>query len=156
MLRRTLGRKPDIEPGGRQNLISSKDAGLQETVTDAQASLWALEDLFRELPQATFMIKTRLESGDAHAFMWLNAVKPIGVNFSGQLFEHLPGLEALPLYTDIHVAKADVMDRMVNDKGEIYGGFSLRFFRNKKLEVERIEFDNHVGAALYHPLPGKK
>ena len=74
LLRRELGRKPDLDPGPKINQIRGSDPEYQQTIRDAHATI----DQFRNMlptdgtARLDALIKTEIHDGEESAFMWLS------------------------------------------------------------------------------------
>lgn len=151
MLRRELGRKPDVDPGPRIWQVREADPEYQQAVQQAQATLDEFQQLLvaGETLAAVPMVKMRIVDGEHSACMWLCQVRAHDDGFAATVFE-IP--EYLPSYSvgdDVHVPAAEVLDWMVNDGGRLHGGFSLRYQRQQLPESERAEFDEYIGVTEY-------
>jgi uncharacterized protein YegJ (DUF2314 family) len=93
---------------------------------------------------------------DQFVFLWLTSVTYDREmqRFSGLFFElprelskwHKPG-ETLAFDA------AEIFDWMIVDQGTLHGGFTLRVTRQRLPEAKRADYDRHVGAISWHPLP---
>lgn len=97
------------------------------------------------------MIKTRLDNGEEYSFMWLRNAREIEGGFAGELFELPPTLNNYRVGEWVEVPNDSVLDWLVNDNGVLYGGYSVRFFRNRRPEAERAEYDDFIGVTQYAP-----
>lgn len=151
MLRRELGRKPDLDPGARFTFIGDDDDAFRDTIVQAQQGLDAFRDqLSRVIDSgATALVKTLVQDPGYRACLWLVVVSHDNDGFIGEIFE-LPGdFSEYALHDRITVRNADVMDWMVNDDGTVHGGFSLRLARARLAPAERDAFDRHIGVDVY-------
>jgi uncharacterized protein YegJ (DUF2314 family) len=74
--------------------------------------------------------------------------------YSGQFFEVPDGFEKYhPLGSRLGFEAEDMFDWMVNDDGRIAGGYTLRLARSRLPADQRAEYDRHVGASSWEPLP---
>lgn len=151
MLRRELGRKPDLDPGARFTFVGDDDRAFRETIEQAQRTL----DTFRTLlsqpgtAHATPLVKTLVQDPGYRAYLWLIVIAHDDDGFIGEIFE-LPGdFSEYALHDRVSVANADVMDWMVNDDGTLHGGFSLRLARARLAPAEQTAFDRHIGVQIY-------
>ena len=146
MLRRELGRKPDLDPGARVDYFDNSDSEYQLTIEKAQETL----DTFREMSQNCEpwapLIKTELANPqtDGRCFVWLNNVQFTSTGFLAQLFEIPAALEGFAIGDEFEIIPDDVLDWMINDSGTLHGGFSLRYHRERLPEHERPAFDQHL------------
>jgi uncharacterized protein YegJ (DUF2314 family) len=150
-LRRELGRKPDLDPGPMINQVRSADPEYQQTIRDAHATLAQ----FREMlpadgsPGLGAMVKTEIREGDNKAFMWLSNACTSGNNFIGTFFEISDAFKCHEVGDDVEIAEADLLDWMVNNKGVLHGGFSIRYYRSTLPAEEREEYDEYIGVVEY-------
>jgi uncharacterized protein YegJ (DUF2314 family) len=150
-LRRELGRKPDLDPGPKTNLIRSSDPVYQQTIRDAQATLEQFRAMLPADGSSSWeaMIKTEIRQGDNKAFMWLANTRISGDNFIAEFFE------ISEMFTNYHAGDEKevpaelLLDWMVNDRGVLHGGFSIRYYRSTLPEDEREEYDNYIGVTEY-------
>ncbi|MEM1182868.1 MAG: DUF2314 domain-containing protein [Acidobacteriota bacterium] len=151
MLRRELGRLPEIDPGPQFRPLDTGDPEYLEAVDTAQRTL----DDFRarlpadETPLGHALIKTRLTDGDQAELLWLSATRRSGPDFIAQVFEAPKTLPNFPVRTPVQVSSGSVLDWMINDDGALSGGFSLRYHRARLPEDERPGFDEYVGVETY-------
>lgn len=151
LLRRELGRKPDLDPGPKFNQVSSEDPEYQQTIVDAQDTL----DQFRAMlpddgsPMPNAMVKTTIEEGENRAFMWLMNAVCDGDDFIAMFFEVPQNFTDYAEGDSLRIAAQDVMDWMVNDGGTLHGGYSIRYQRARIPEEERAEYDQYIGVARY-------
>ncbi len=81
--------------------------------------------------------------------MWLNNTALAGEAFTAELFE-VP--DTLPNHKvgDRHTVTLDeLLDWMVNDNGQLSGGFSLRYHRQRLADDEKLEYDEFIGVSEY-------
>lgn len=150
MLRRELGRKPDLDPGARFSYINTADEDFQKTIAEAQATLNTFRNMIAQGADEYFpLVKTLLAEADYHANMWLLVQEIKGNGFVAEIFE-LPGeFKQYEVGMSLEVAEQDIQDWMINDNGTLYGGYSLRYSRSCMTEVEQLEFDQHIGVERY-------
>jgi len=151
MLRRELGRQPDLDPGARFTFVADADPEFLETIERAQRTLGAFRGLLSRPREdhATPLVKALLQDPGYRAYLWLVVVAADADGFVGEIFE-LPGdFTGYALQDRVTVANADVMDWMVNDAGTLHGGFSLRLARARLPLAERDAFDRHIGVHAY-------
>ncbi|RSZ59091.1 DUF2314 domain-containing protein [Massilia atriviolacea] len=151
MLRRRLGRKPDLDPGAKVVFIGNDDEAFRKTITLARESLSVFRAMLADAsaPQRYPLVKVRLEEPGYHANIWLLVVAHDGHGFVGRIFE-LPGdFTQYAVGMELTVPDSDVQDWMINDDGTLYGGYSLRYSRAAMGEAEQIAFDRHLGVSAY-------
>ena len=151
MLRRELGRKPDLDAGARVQYFSNADTGYQLTIDRAQETLVQFREMFDKFETWSPLIKTELSNRNSagRCFVWLNNVRETSDGFIAQVFEIPPTLQGFEIGEDIHVPACDILDWMINDRGTLHGGFSIRYHRLKLPEHEREAFDEHLGVETY-------
>lgn len=151
MLRRELGRQPDLDPGPKFNQVANSDPEYQQTITDAQKTL----DQFRAMlpedgsPMPNAMVKTMIEEGDSRAFMWLMNTVCDGDEFVAMFFEVPQNFTEYAEGDFLRIAAEDVMDWMINDAGTLHGGYSIRYQRARTPEPERAAYDEYIGVTRY-------
>lgn len=151
MLRRELGRKPDLDPGARFTFVGDDDQDFLDTIRQAQRTLGTFRERLSSCGRtgATPLVKTLLEDPGHRAYLWLIVTSHDDDGFIGEIFE-LPGdFSEYALHDRVTVADADVMDWMVNDDGTLHGGFSLRLARARLAPTEQDTFDRHIGVTVY-------
>ena len=151
MLRRELGRKPDLDPGARVGYLNNDDAGYQLTIKKAQESLGQFREMFRKFEPWSPLIKTELSSSNSEGrcFVWLNNVQETPDGFVAQVFEIPPTLQGFEIGDQVDVRADDVLDWMINDDGTLYGGYSIRYHREQIPQHEQDAFDQHLGITNY-------
>jgi uncharacterized protein YegJ (DUF2314 family) len=149
MLRRELGRKPDLDAGARVNMFQGSDPAYLECVAGARATL----DVFRSMMPGhdlhTRLIKTKLDDGQNSGFVWLMNATVSDAGFAAEVFEVPPSLPLLKVGQVFNIPEENVVDWMINDDGTLYGGYSLRYHRANLHPNERPAFDAHVGVTNY-------
>ena len=150
MLRRDLGRKPDLDPGAKLNQIRSSDPDYQKTIQDAHATL----DQFRSMlpvdgsPRHDTMVKMKIVDGEQSAFMWLSRTRIDGQGFSAKFFE-IPPFTKYKVGDELQISESELLDWIVNDGGQLYGGFSIRYYRSTLPESDRAEYDEYIDVTEY-------
>lgn len=149
IVRRDLGRKPDIDPGARFSFSNAKDPAVSNSIALARESL----DVFRRMlpSQADFspLIKIKLVEPNYSAYMWLIVTETTATNFTAELFEVPTEFTSFKVGDSFTVSDQEVFDWMINDNGTLYGGYSLRAHREKMSEPEKARFDDHIGVTKY-------
>lgn len=149
MLRRELGRKPDLDPGARTHMIRGADPEYQATIDAARESLDDFRSMISRYDPASVMVKTELHDGNGRGFVWLFNAKQVGNDFTAQLFEVPDSIAGFEVGQAFDVAAEDVLDWMINDDGTLHGGFSLRYHRSTLVPRDRDAFDAHIGVTNY-------
>ncbi len=152
MLRREMGRKPDLDAGAKFAFVAKDDEAFQNTVVAARSTLDAFRQLLRSRANdgtAFPLVKVLLSEPDYRAYMWLVVKSSNDVGFVGEIFE-LPGeFTQYVVGQQLDIPDSDVQDWMLNDGGTLYGGYSLRYNRSKMDAAEQGDFDRHVGVTTY-------
>ncbi|MEM7477122.1 MAG: DUF2314 domain-containing protein [Planctomycetota bacterium] len=149
MLRRELDRKPDLDPGARVDMVQGSDPAYQACVSKAQATLQDFRDMLQEYDPYSCLIKTRVEDGEQHGYIWLFNTRRIEIGFQATVFELPAFAPNLEIGQELEIAESEVVDWMINDEGTLYGGFSLRYHRQQLPPEERPAFDEHIGVTNY-------
>lgn len=151
MLRRDMGRKPDIDPGPSFAQIDSSSDEYKETIREARISLPDFKDMLPSdgSPRFEAMVKIRLSDGDNSAFIWLANTRLVGDEFAAEIFEVPQFLKNKEIGQSFNVSSDELIDWMVNENGILYGGFSLRLHRSNLSIDEQKAFDEHVGVSKY-------
>lgn len=151
MLRRELGRGPELDAGPMLQQIPSSDPIYLQAIADARAGL----DRFRAMlpadgsPRDYAMVKTTLTEGDRRAFMWLTAARRHGDAFVGEVFEAPQQLPSFQVGDLIEVTEETLLDWSVNVSGTLHGGYSLRYQRARLPEAERAAYDEYIGVTRW-------
>jgi uncharacterized protein YegJ (DUF2314 family) len=127
------------------------DRAYRRTIADAQDSLAEFRKLCRRASQlgAVAFVKRAVIQGEHRVFLWFSHAFPVGEDFDAEPFE--TPLEFIPLRPGhrVRVRANEVLDWMVNDHGELHGGFSLRYLRTR-VSPEKFEwFDKRLGVTRY-------
>ncbi len=149
LLRRELGRKPELDPGARMDRVRSSDPAYQECIAKARETLDEFRSMIPRFDAYSCLIKTKLEDGTSNGFVWLFNTTISGNGFKAELFEVPPTFTSFKIGQVFHVAGVDVIDWMINDEGKLYGGFTLRYQRANLAPEERPAFDEHIGVIQY-------
>lgn len=151
MLRKDMGRKPDIDPGPSFAQIDSSSDEYEQTIREARISL----HVFREMipsngsPPFEAMLKLRLSDGDNSAFIWLANTRLDGDKFVAEIYEVPKFFKKIKAGQAFNVSPDELVDWMVNEDGILYGGFSLRLHRSTLSSDEKMAFDEHIGVTKY-------
>jgi uncharacterized protein YegJ (DUF2314 family) len=150
-LRRELGRKPDLDPGPRTNLIRSSDPEYQQTIRDAHATLAQFRGMLPPdgHPRREAMVKTEIRQGENKAFMWLSNTRMSGTKFIAEFVEISEVFTNYHVGDELEISEESMLDWMVNDNGVLHGGFSIRYYRSTLPEDEREEYDKYIGVTEY-------
>ena len=131
-------------------LFRDDNAEFQQTVLDAQRTL---ADFRRHVlafgPTASACVKTLITDDDERAYIWLLVAQLEGDDFIGSVFEIPPEFVHFGVGDYIRVPAADVMDWMLNDRGTLHGGYSLRLQRSKLPPEKHDWYDRHIGVTHY-------
>lgn len=149
MLRRELGRKPDLDPGAKSHQVRGSDPAYLATIQAARDSISEFRDLIPRFDPWSVMVKTELNDGNGHAFVWLCNVQSTETGFSAELFEVPDAIAAFQVGQSFDIPVSSLLDWMINDNGKLHGGFSLRYHRATLSPTEQVDFDNHIGVTHY-------
>lgn len=131
--------------------MSDDAAADEQAVRSAQSNLAVLRE-FCDLPNAAEFnpcVRLVVSDGEASADLWLRVIALDGDGFVAAFDEVPPELTGFAPGDAIPVAAADVLDWMVNDDGDLHGGYSLRLERSRLPAEERAGFDQALGARRY-------
>lgn len=151
MLRRELGRLPELDPGPMFQQVRSAEPEYLQTIADARAGLARFRAMLPAdgSPRGDAMIKTTLTEGDQRAFMWLMSARRHGEAIVGEVFEAPQQLPSFQVGDLIEVTEETLLDWSVNESGTLHGGFSIRYQRARLPEAERAAYDEYVGVTTY-------
>lgn len=151
MLRRDLGRKPDLDPGARFSKMRSSDEEFKKTVVSAKETLNVFRRMLAERNKGKIfpLVKTLLSEPGYRANMWLVVRSDNKSSFVGEIFELPSEFKEFRVGQTIEITDDEVQDWMINDDGTLYGGYSLRYSRSKMSVADREAFDRHVGVEKY-------
>lgn len=149
MLRRELGRKPDLDPGARIEMVRSSSPEYQAAITDAQNTLGQCREHFVASTSSLCSVKTRMTGSHGSAFVWLSVIKAKRTEFVGELFEVPEALRDFEIGQSFSIKDTDIIDWMANDDGVLHGGFTLRLHRSTLSESEQADFDRFIGVHEY-------
>lgn len=150
MLRREMGRKPDVDPGARFSFVRSEDEEYRKSINEAQGTLDSFRNMIHSDKRELFpMVKVLLTEPNYRAHMWLLVREVNGSAFTGEIFELPHDFKEYKVGMRIEVPEREVQDWMINDNGTLFGGYSLRYSRSKMSDSEKLEFDRHIGVENY-------
>ena len=149
MLRRELGRKPDLDPGVKMYMERDGDPGYQATITTAQKTLPQFRRMFVEGVGDRAMLKAELTDIESKVLVWLAITRVVRNDFVTQVFEIPCVLPSYQIGDTVKVASKDVLDWMIIDNGTLYGGYSIRHRRRQLKAAEIAAFDKHLGVRKY-------
>jgi len=86
---------------------------------------------------------------DRFVNLWLTVTEADKDGFEGSAFELPKEITWLQVGKPVRFTDDDIVDWMVNDKGHLFGGFSLRVTRAALPEERRASFDEHIGVTSY-------
>jgi uncharacterized protein YegJ (DUF2314 family) len=151
MLRREIGRQPDLDPGPLFREIDGEDPAYLRTIDEAQRTL----SQFRAMlpadgsPRQNALLKTLIVQEDQSAYMWLSHARRKGNSFVATFFEVPNDLHNYEVGNELEIAARDVVDWMVNEDGILQGGYSVRYQRERMPEEARAEYDEYIGVTKY-------
>ena len=149
MLRRQLGRKPDMDPGARVQMVQETDPEYLATIETARETLDVFRQLIPHYAPASLMVKSKLTDFHGHAFVWLFKARATDTGFTAVLFEIPESIPSFRVGDAVDIPNHEILDWMINDNSVLRGGFSLRYHRSRLNARERIEFDAHIGVVQY-------
>ena len=151
MLRRELGRKPEIDPGPKFGQIRSADPDYQRTIQLARESLGQFRAMLPKdgTPRFGAMVKLEVADGKERAYLWLANARLKGDHFVAELFEVPASFKRHTVGDQVEVESHMLLDWMVNDEGVLHGGYSLRYQRSRLPEEDQAAFDKHIGITTY-------
>ena len=151
MLRRELGRKPDVDPGVKFSYINGEDEEYLKTIENAQETLGEFRSLFVEKVQSDSfpLIKVYLSDSQYQAYMWLVVTSVKENEIQAEIFELPTEFDSFKIGDSLTLNDCDVKDWMLNDNGVLYGGYSLRYNRSSMSDNEKLSFDEHLGVEKY-------
>ena len=152
-VRKGLGAKSEAKgPAPRFVSIASDEPNYRKTIEDARSRL----DEFRQMlssddaPRYRSMVKTKILQGEEKHYLWLSNVRNQEPNFVGEFVCAPASLREYKTGDEFEVKEEAVLDWMVNDEGDLYGGFSIRYRRSLlKDEEERNEYDRSLDVKRY-------
>jgi uncharacterized protein YegJ (DUF2314 family) len=129
------------------------DPEMRACVRKAQATLSYFLDRFQSSHEfGTFLIKTRVEDGDEHVFLWVRLLAVRANVLDAMVFEAPPEFPSLESGKKLEVLREKVLDWAQIRHGALVGGFSLRLQRSKVAEKDREYFDRYSGFVAYAPV----
>lgn len=151
MLRRELGREPELDLGARVHFHPGDDPAMREAEATARDSLGAFRTLLHQHgPDVHALIKVRIESPRYTGGVWLLVTADTDQGFELRFFEVPDGVEGHKVGDALSVDDARVTDWMLNLDGALHGGYTLRRHREAlTTEEERLRFDEHLGVDRY-------
>lgn len=150
MLRREMGRKPELDPGAKIDYRASGDPGMAQAIQNARESLDEFRSLISEHGVACApLVKKTLEDENARIHMWLLVEEVDENKFIASLFEVPTAFTSYKEGDRFTVQEEDLLDWMLNLDGVLYGGYTLRQQRSQMTESEQMDFDHHIGVHTY-------
>ena len=96
--------------------------------------------------ERNFMFKVRFQGERRPVYIWLDLEEIQENSYLGHAFEVPAELPQVREDVNYNVDKKDVYDWMVNDKGKVYGGFTLLVERRKMSKPQKEDFDYQLMA----------
>lgn len=153
MLRREMGREPELDPGIKKTFFS-RDAAIEKASISARNTLDYFIRLVDEHGSGAFpCVKTHVTDGEANMNMWLAVDRVQDDSFVASFFEVPTDFRNIKVRDEFMIRRDEVQDWMANLGGTLHGGFSLRIQRERMSESEKESFDQHIGADKYADLP---
>jgi len=151
MLRRELDRIPDLDPGVRYAFVDHDDGEYKKTIAAAQESLAEFKMMLRSKTNddAFPLVKVLLAEPGFESYIWLQVVDVRDAQFEAEIFELPVEYKEYVVGDLVELEDSDIQDWMLNDKGSLYGGFSIRYSRENMSESEKVSFDEHIGVEKY-------
>jgi uncharacterized protein YegJ (DUF2314 family) len=134
--------------------ISNDDIAFKKTIIDAQSTLPNFKEILKNLPDNTYScVKVYLpESTGSNqgAYMWLMNPYFEERFCYAQPFELPKELTWIEVGQWIEFDEKEIMDwYLLNDSGELRGGYSLRYQRSLIAEEKKLEFDRRICVKVY-------
>lgn len=150
MVRREMGRKPDLDAGARLSFNLSKDDTAQATIK-AKETIADFRNKFSTIVQDDVyaLIKTKLTDPRYSANMWLVVEELNDTGFIGRIFELPSEFVKYRVGQHLNIDEDDILDWMINFNGQLFGGYTLRVQRQTMSAVEQKQFDSHIGVVEY-------
>lgn len=126
----------------------------QAALEAAFASLGHFRGLVERFSSSEATPLVKLNFPEDNLWLWLMVLATDDDGFFVETFEAPPELPHLKPGTRFFVSDEQVADWMLNDNGQLHGGFTLRLQRSLRPAEERPSFDTYVGVSEYLPLPG--
>jgi uncharacterized protein YegJ (DUF2314 family) len=152
LLRRELGREPELDAGADTELINSNDEVWRQATSDAQASLAEFCAKLTDpvlCHNVSTMIKTRLTDGKSTVLLWLFNVRMNDSAFLADVVELPAGFGGYEIGDSLRVENDDVIDWAIINQGTLFGGYSLRVKRSLLDPTEQLEYDEYIGVKHY-------
>ena len=133
--------------------VGATDPAYQKTIADAQASLDEFDALRQQHAAGSVYanVKCRVEDGENVANLWLAVLESDPDGYFCEVFESPAAFVNHPIGHRVFVPRDGVLDWSVNDDGSLFGGYSIRYQRERLPARERAAFDEHVGVKSYAP-----
>lgn len=150
MVRRELGRKPDLDAGAKMNFHIGGDA-INFAIERAKSSLTEFRNHISKFGTNKVypLVKMKLVDKSYNAFNWLLVKEARTDNFLAEIFELPSEFNAYKVGDILEVKDSDLSDWMINNGGVLYGGFTIRAQREAMTQSERARFDDHMGVQSY-------
>lgn len=151
MCRRKMGRQPDLDPGARVSMSNTDDESMQLAFAQAQLSLPQFRQLIYSNGAKEFhpLVKTRFALADGNIYVWLLVLESNTEGFLAELFELPPALADYEIGDTFKITDDAVADWMVNHKGQLHGGYTIRAHRATLDVLEQEKLDKHLGVRCY-------
>ena len=150
ILRRRLGRKPDLDPDFNDSFnISYEDLNMQATISHAQKTLHELRDLISTEPEAKAVVKSTLSDHESKTHVWMSLQGMTDTGFRAQVIDLPKEFHDFNIGDTVYIKDSQILDWMVNLDGRVYGAYSLRELRKEMTEEEKCDFDKQMGIQEY-------
>jgi uncharacterized protein YegJ (DUF2314 family) len=127
------------------------DPAIEDAGRKARAKLDLLRE-FCDLPNSADMnpcVLVRVPDGEAAADLWLKVVALDGDSFAAEFLDVPEEFTGFSPGDVTIVPPDDVRDWVVNDDGDLHGGFTLRVQRAALPPEEQAGFDAELGVRKY-------
>ncbi len=150
LLRKKLGRKPDLDSGIKSIKVTSDDEAIQLTIKEAKNSILNFKQLIDKFShEYSPMIKYTIEDNNYKMHMWLIVEEVKNHCFIASLFEVPSEFTSYKEGDLFEIEENEILDWMINIEGEVHGGYSLRYQREQLSEIKQIEFDEYTGIKTF-------
>jgi uncharacterized protein YegJ (DUF2314 family) len=134
--------------------MALRDKDLTAVVQRAQETFDFFKRAFQQdsYSEAFHLVKARFvdqSDGETVAHLWLGVTEIADDSVQCVTFEVPTGFKGLRDGQVVTLTYDAVEDWMINDRGRLYGGFSIRVQREHTPEKERESFDRYVGITEY-------
>ena len=91
---------------------------------------------------------------ESFAFIWIYGVEKDGAGFKAKVMEIAKGgISGIQEMDYVNFLPHEIYDWMINQRGHVWGAYSLRVIRSRQPEEKRAKFDEYSGISHYEDLP---